>query len=711
LSISINVDIGGTFTDVFVAQDHESYMVKTPTTAYDLAVGFMRAIREASTVMGVSLTDLLQETEVIRYSTTIAMNTLIQRKGPRLALITTEGFEDVALIGKGGQWADGLTYREMRNVARAQKPEPLIPRMLTVGAKERIDSAGKVIRPLDEDDLRDKIKLLVDKGVRGFVVSLLFSYLNPVHEGRIEAIIKEEYPEAYLGSMPVVLSSKILPKRWEYQRTMATILNAYLHGSMAEELRGMGDELRSFNYQRPMMMVHNSGGMGEAFSTTAIQTYNGGPVAGLIGGSYIGELLNFDNVIVTDMGGTSFDLGLVVGGSSRLYAFQPVIDRWSVDLTMLETTSIGAGGGSIAWLNPQLGNQLNVGPRGAGSMPGPACYDQGGTEPTVTDADLILGYLNPDYFHGGKISLNKTRAEEAIAERIAGPLGVDVVEAALLIRKVVDNNMGDAIFRETVLRGFDPGEFVLFAFGGAGPAHAVGYGFRAGVKKIVSFPFAPVFCAFGSASMDTVHIFEQSKHLPLMAPGTKQFILDYQLFNETVQALQEKALKQARLEGLSTEGALFSLELDMKFGYQFHILRSVSPCLFVEQEKDCQLIYDKFAREYSEVYSRFSVYPEAGVDIENMVLKVTIPGSRVDLPVYPVKESTPDPLACKGKRPVYWEELGEFKDSLIYEAGLLEAGNVLEGPAVVEAEDTTLVLPPGYKLTLNKYKCWEIDRL
>ncbi len=711
MKAAIDVDIGGTFTDIFIGRGDKVYIAKTPTTGYNLSVGFMRAIRDGAATIGISMEELLRETEIIRYSTTVAMNILIQRKGSNLGLLTTEGFEDTVLIGKGSQWMDGLTYHEVRNIARATKPEPLIPREMTVGIKERIDCFGRIVRPLDEEDVREKLRYLVDKGARGFVVSLLWSYVNPIHEHRIEEIIKEEYPESYLGSMPVVLSSKVLPKRYEYQRTNASILNAYLHQSMADELRGMGDELRDLGYQKPMMMVHNSGGMAEVFRTTAVQTYNGGPVAGLIGSAYLGKLLGFENVISTDMGGTSFDLSLIVEGSARFYAFQPIIDRWMVDITMLETLSVGAGGGSIAWINPVVGKRLEVGPQSAGSMPGPAAYDQGGTEPTVTDADVVLGYINPEYYHGGRLLLNKERAIEAIKEKVAKPLGMEVEEVALLIKRVVDGNMGDVIFRETVLRGFDPKEFILFAYGGAGPTHCCNYGFRAGVPKIVVSPFSPVFCAFGSANMDIVHIYEQSKRISLLAPLTMRYFTDYEVFNDVVRNLHQNALKELTLEGLPVDKVVFTLELDMKYGGVINILRLSSPHLFLQSEEEARAIYEAFEREYSRVYSPFALNPQGGVDIENFALKAIAPYERLKIPTYESKGGIPSSNSIKGKRPVYWEEYDGFRETTIYEQKLLQCGNVVEGPAVIEAEDTTVVLPPSHKLTINKYLCGEIEKI
>jgi N-methylhydantoinase A/oxoprolinase/acetone carboxylase beta subunit len=706
---NICVDIGGTFTDCFVHHQDKVAFTKAPTTPYNLSVGFMRAIKEAADSLDLSANELLSAVEAIRYSTTVAMNKLIERKGPRLGLITTDGYEDTIRVGKGGQWGDGLTIREMRNAAAATKPLPLIPRDLVVGIKERVDYSGKVIRPLDEDDVVQKLQYLVDEGVQGIVVSFIFSYLNPVHEQRVRDIIKEEYPEAYLGSMPVILSSEVLPKWHEYSRTMATILNAYLHQSMSEELGGMGDELRDTGYVKPIMLIHNSGGMAEVFRTTALRTYNGGPVAGLMGCAHAGKLQGYPNIIATDMGGTSFDLGLVAEGSTRFYAFNPVIDRWQIDMTLLEVNTLGAGGGSIAKLNPLMGNQLEVGPQSAGSMPGPACYDQGGTEATVTDADLILGYLNPDYFHGGKILLNRERAVEAIRDTIAKPLQVDVEEAAWLIKKVVDGNMGYAIFRETVLRGYNPKDFVLFAYGGAGPAHCCGYGFTAGIKKILVPAFSPVLCAFGSACMDLALIYEQSKHILFMAPISKKPFTEYEEFNSTVHQLQEKAIKDLEGQQQSAQAAVFTLELDMKYGGQLNEKRIVSPRLFIESEDDVRAIYQEFEKEYGEAYSAMAIYPEGGVDIENMALRVSVYTPKIDLKRYPLESTEAPGEARKEPREAYWPELGGFKLTDVYDQSLLRCGNELNGPAIIESNDTTVVLPPGKRYKVNEFLAGEIE--
>ena len=703
VQVSINIDTGGTFTDCVVFKGDKNVMTKAPTTSNDLSICTMQVISDGAQSLGMSVEELLSECNIIRYATTLATNALIERKGAKLGLITTEGFEDTTILGRGSQWADGLSSIDQRNLARIKRPDPLIPRELIVGAKERIDSSGRVLRPLDEEDLLEKVTYLVDKRVTGIVVSLISSFINPIHEQRIRKIVEKAYPNSYLGAVAVFLSSEVLPKRNEYTRTMTTILNAYLGGLMRDELSSLSGKLRDTGHSMPIRLVHNTGGMTEIFKTSAIHTCDAGLVAGLIGSSYIGKQYGFDNIILTDMGGTSFDVGLVVGGSTSIYQFNPIVDRWLVDITMLDVESIGAGGGSIARINKLFGNRLEVGPRSAGAMPGPVAYDIGGTEPTVTDADVVLGLLNPDYFHGGRMKLNKEKAIKAIEEQISGPLGIEVEEAALLIKKVVDGNMGATIFKKTMLSGHDPREFVLFAYGGAGPAHCGGYSAFVGVKKIIVSPYAPVFCAFGSSYMDLLHIYEQSKRVTLLAPITKVPITDYEEFNSVVRSLREKALRDIIGEGFLPEQIIFNLELDMKFGGQLNTVRTSSPRLFLQSESDVITVQDAFTTQYSQAYSPLGIYHAGGIEIENFILKAAVILPKYTLPSFELKGENPK-QAFKGERDVFWEEYSSFEKTKIYERELLECGNVVEGAAIIEAENTTVVVSPGKICRVDKYQ-------
>jgi N-methylhydantoinase A/oxoprolinase/acetone carboxylase beta subunit len=697
---TIDVDVGGTFTDMVMSLDGVLSYRKVPTTPYDLSVGFMQVVEEAAVDNGLTLDQLVSRIDTVRYSTTVAMNRLLERSGPRVALITTEGHEDAILIGKGAQWIDGTRLDERRALPHQHKPTPIVPRELIAGVKERVDGTGAVIRPLNDDDVRENVRGLVDRGARAFVVSLLWSFVNPDHERRVKQIIREEYRDYHVGYLPVILSSEVVSRLGEYGRTNTAILDAYLQRSMQIELSGTWDKLRERGYRGPFFMIHNTGGCADLFKTTASRTYNGGPIAGLIGARDISRVLGTPNVVTADVGGTSFDIGLVVGDSVRNYEFNPIIDTWMVSTTMLQSLSIGAGGGSIAWLNPALGNRLEVGPQSAGSYPGPVAYGLGGTEPTVTDANLVLGYLSPAEFFGGRMQLDRDAAEQAIKEKIADPMGIEPVQAATLIRRIIDDKMASAIRKEVTLRGYRPSDFIVFAFGGGGPTHMAGY--MGEIPRAVMFPFSPVFCAYGSSIMDVVHLYERSHRMVLLEPMTGAPTTDYERFNSIVRELIEEARRDVESEGLSWEDASVSLEIDALYGGQIHSKRASSPCLLIESEADVREVYAHFEEEFSDAFSPLAVNVPGGVYIDTFVLRVSIPGQELALPELPLKGE--DASAAKtGTRQAYWPELGEWAETQVYALERLEPGSRILGPAIIQAELTTAVIPPHMQYTVDKH--------
>jgi N-methylhydantoinase A/acetophenone carboxylase len=692
---TIDVDVGGTFTDLVLTLDGKTSYRKVPTTPYDLSVGFMQVVEEAASDAGVTLEELVGQVETVRYSTTVAMNRLLERSGPRVALITTEGHEDAVLIGKGAQWIDGTRLDERRALPHQHKPRPLVARELIAGVKERVDARGEVVRPLDEDHVRAQVRKLVDRGARAFVVSLLWSFVNPSHEKAVKRIIREEYRDYHVGYLPVILSSEVVARLGEYGRSNTAILDAYLQRSMQIELSGTWDKLRERGYRGPFFMIHNTGGCADLFKTTASRTYNGGPIAGLIGARDIARQLGAHNVVTADVGGTSFDIGLVVADSVRNYEFNPIIDQWMVSTTMLQSLSIGAGGGSIAWINHALGDRLEVGPQSAGSYPGPVAYQLGGTQPTVTDANLVLGYLSPDAFFAGRMALDREAAEDAIREQIAEPMGISVVEAAALIRRIIDDKMASAIRKEVTLRGYRPSEFTLFAFGGGGPTHAAGY--MGEIPRAVMFPFSPVFCAYGSSIMDVVHLYERSQRMTMLAPLTGAPVVDREAFNAMVRELMDEARREVEAEGLDWEDAAVSLELDMLYGGQIHSKRASSPLLFLESEADALAVYDRFEQEFSEAFSPLAVNVAGGVYIDTFVLRVAVPGQKLELPEL---EVTDEPAEPAGTRQAYF---GEWVDTPVYELESLRPGHSFPGPAIVQAAYTTAVIPPGRRFSIESH--------
>jgi N-methylhydantoinase A/acetophenone carboxylase len=708
---TVNIDIGGTFTDFFAIDvDGRASITKVPTTHYDLSVGFMKGMRELARMNGKGLSAFLGQAGAVRYCTTLGTNALIERTGPKLGLITTAGFEDTIYLGRARSWADGGSPRENKDLARIRKPRPLISRDMVVGVQERIDSLGNVVRPLDPDEVLEKLQVLVDRGAMGFAVCLLWSFLNPVHERKVKSIIEEEYPEDYLGSMPVMLSSGVSPKSGEYTRFTTTIVNAYIHGVMAEELNKLGIELRDGGYRRPLLLVHSTGGMKKVSRTRAVLTHNAGPVAGLHGALTLGNRYAFENVIFTDMGGTSFDIGIITGGRLRTYDFIPVIDCWRTNIPAIEVKSIGAGGGSIAWVNAMMGNTLEVGPQSAGSMPGPACYDQGGQEATVTDADLVLGYLNPDNYLGGRMPLDPALSREVIGTKIAGPLGIGVVEAAVRIRRLVDAKMGQEVFNEVALKGHDPRDFVLFACGGAGPAHACGFAPYLQVNRVVVPGHSPVFGAYGASTVHIRQVWEKSRTLKIFQWATQSYSEDCDGFNAVVSELRDLAVRDFRLEGFSEGEIRFRLELDMRYGTQYNLTKVVSPRLKIRGSDDFRELCDAFTQQYSAIYSPEATFPMGGVNVECFYLTASVEAKDAPVDKAPLEGPEPGRAARLPSRKACWSGSVEPADTPVFSFPELRPGNRILGPALIEAPDTTFVIEPGWRFTLDEFHNGLLER-
>ena len=712
MTFNVGIDIGGTFTDFCsVGADGSLIAYKTPSTHYDLSVGFMRGMRELARRHGLDSRSYLSRIQAVRYSTTVGTNVLIEHNGPKLGLITTAGFEDTIFIGRGRSWADGVPPHLNRDMAKIQKPTSLVSSDMVVGVRERLDCFGNVVCPLSREEILEKLQYLVDRGAQGFVVCLLWSFMNPVHEQFIKQVIEEEYPEDYLGAMPVTLSSEISPKSGEYPRMMTAIVNAYIHGIMSDELGKLGNELRTEGYRRPLILVHNTGGTKKVSRTKAVLTHNAGPTAGMFGAAELGTLSGFPNVAFTDMGGTSFDIGVITDGKLKTHDFIPVIDRWRTNIPAIEVKSIGAGGGSIARVNPLLGNALEVGPQSAGSMPGPACYDQGGDQPTVTDADMVLGYLNPDNYLGGDMLLDPDLSHAVIEDKIAKPLGISVVEAAWRIRRIVDARMGQEVFSEIALKGCDPRDFAVFACGGAGATHACGFAPYIGAGAVVVPAQSSVFGAFGASGMDIQQVWEMSRTIRLFRGDNRSYLDDFTLFNSVVAELTELALRDLRLEGFSEDRISLKLDLDMRFGSQYNLTKVAAPKLALDKIGDAQELCDAFNDLYSKVYSPECAYPDGGINIECFYLTASVKQDRRHLSTLADAGPTPPPEAGRGTRPACFDPARGLEETPVFDWTALAPGNVVSGPALIEAPDTTYVIAPGWVYRMDPLRNGILTRL
>lgn len=699
--LRIGIDIGGTFTDVFLLKDGQLVRGKAETTSYNLKVGFLNAIRVAAERLGLSLAEALRQADSLTYSTTIGTNALIERRGPKLGLLTTMGFENTLLIGRARNWADGLPPEAKYDRGRARRPELLVPRHLIVGLRERVDHFGQVLIPLTHEEVLEKVRSLVDQGVRGFVVCLLCAHLNPVHERLVRNVIREEYPETYLGHLPVFLSSEVSPQIGEYRRTMTVLLDAYLRVETEEHLLELTDDLREMGYRRPFFVAKNTGGVSSLSRTRPLHLMGSSPVAGILGAAFVGRLCGQGNLLVSDTGGTSFDLGILVEGKEHVYSSDAIIDRWRVQLPMVAHWSIGAGGGSIASVEEKV---LRVGPRSAGAFPGPACYDRGGKEPTVTDADLVLGYIDPQNFLGGRIPLDREKALRAIRENIAEPLGCDPVEAAVQIRRLVDGIMGQEIYKQTTLMaGLDPREFTLLALGGAGPVHATGVAQAADVSRILTFPFGSVFGAFGTLTMDILQIYEKSVRFIIYSQASQEYdpsVLPR--LNEEVAALHQLALRDLEEEGFDFSGIHFQLELHMRYGQQRHTLPITVARLRFEERADLVQLADRFNEAYRTAYGEGAAFPEAGVEIILLRLHALGTLAKPDFPTRPL--GRPGPSAARsGNRQVFWSPETGWVETPVFHRDRLEPGNTIPGPALVDSEDTVTAIPAGWTFRMDEY--------
>ncbi|GAB4347137.1 MAG: hypothetical protein Kow0026_00060 [Oricola sp.] len=708
MAYEVGIDIGGTFTDLCaVALDGALKTTKTPTTHYDLSVGLMRGLKDLARLAGQSPEDFMEQVAALRYSTTVGTNALIERKGPRLGLITTAGFEDTVFIGRARSWADGMPVHAVRDMAMIQKPDPLVAPEMVVGLQERMDCNGVVQRPLDCQEVRDRLQELVDRGVQGVVVSLMWSFRNPAHEFAVREIIEEEYPEEFLGSMPVTLASEVSPKSGEYTRTMTALVNAYIHGVMTQELGDLTANLRRNNYRKPLMLVHNTGGSKKVSRTRAVLTHNAGPVAGMYGAALIGSQEGHENVIFADMGGTSFDIGVLVGGALKTQDFIPVIDRWRTNIPAVEVKSIGAGGGSIAWINEVMGRQLEVGPQSAGSVPGPACYDQGGTAPTVTDADVVLGYLNPNNYLGGKMPLDAEAAEEVIEEHIARPLGISALEAAWRIRRLVDARMGQEVFNEVALKGHNPRKFVVFACGGAGAAHACGFAPYVGVSTVLVPAMSSVSGAFGASSMEIRQVWEKSLGVKLFNFVDQSFLADPQPLNAVIDELVDLARRDVKLEGYKEDQICFEMECDMRYGSQYNLTRVISPTLSFVEVEDVQALCRAFEDQYAVAYSPEAAFPSGGINIETVYVTARVRQEPLKLAPYAASSGKAEPIST---RMACFDPAVGLVETPVFDWTQLAPGAEIPGHAIIEAPDTTYVIEPDWTYRMNRHRNGVITR-
>lgn len=608
----------------------------------------------------------------------------------------TGGFRSTVPFSRGRGYGDGLDIDAQMNIPDADRPEPIIPVPLIQTVRERIGYDGCVLMKLDEQDLRHRLRDLVDHGVEAIVVALTNSVANPEHELRVMEVFLEEYSGVTLGAIPILLSHQVAGRKGEYGRATSTILDAYLHQVMYHGLSSLELNLRENGYQLPMLAVHNSGGMAQLNSTDALQTIHSGPVSGIAAAEHLAKEADLGNVVATDMGGTSFDVGIVVEGGIKFYDFNPVIDRWLVSMPMVHLLTLGAGGGSIAKYNSMY-KTVRLGPESAGSDPGPACYDRGGTRPTVTDADLLLGYLDPNNYAGGHIKLNIRRTRLVMEEEICDALNLDVIQTSKLIKQTVDHDMANGIATELRARGFEPEEFTILAYGGNGPLHACGIANALGVNRILAPPFSSVFSACGAGNIDQAHIHEHSTYLVLFGSGTQKLFDDYDRFNSIVAELERRGREDLLRQDMAENQLKYRLELDMRYGNQRAETTVVTNLNRLNSVHDVLALIGQFYHSYGERFGDGSQVPEAGIRVNTIRVCSYVELERIEFSnIKPTgKKLLPPPPVST--RICHYVGHDDPIDTPVYDELAIACGVTLAGPAIVTTRATTYLVEPGWQ--------------
>jgi len=687
----IGIDTGGTFTDVVVLGDTgEVWTAKASTTPDDFSRGVMDAVKEAAGAVGVDMSELLGRTMLFKHGSTVATNALITRNGCKVGLITTKGFEDTTEIMRAIGRVDGLTGDEIKHVTWITKPDPFVPRERVVGVRERMDYQGNEIVPLDRADVMEAIRRLIeDDKVEAIAVSLIHAWANPRHEEEIRALSAEADPRRKVYWS---FGSSLSQVAGEYARANTAILNSYLGPTVERYLKGLETKLKSGGLKGPLLIMQGNGGVAHREHVSAIANLQSGPAGGMIASAYVAGVLKHENVITTDMGGTSFDVGLITDGYWR-YAQEPIVERFRMLQPIIDIESIGAGGGTIAQVEAETGRLL-VGPRSAGASPGPVCYDAGGEQVTVTDADVALGIIDPDYFLGGRKSLNKEKALRVIEEKIARPLKLKVHEAAAGIYDIVNAKMSDLIRRQVVRTGYLPEEFVIYAFGGAGPVHASGFAAELGIKKIYIFATSPVFSAFGAAAADVIRTRVLSCQYVLPA--------DPAPINQRLDTVEEELGAAMTGESFKPNQVEFRRFYTMRYRRQSAGVELPASWQRFNPKRMAE-IQTAFEKKYVELYGAGAGYTKAGIEISE--IRVDAVG-KVAKPRLSAKRKTgANPRAAlKGKRRVFFARpQRKFFDTPVYDYERLGVGAAVKGPAIIELPFTTTLVPPDHKVTVDSY--------
>ncbi|MFQ5896999.1 MAG: hydantoinase/oxoprolinase family protein [Candidatus Methylomirabilia bacterium] len=684
MAYRLGVDVGGTFTDFFLQPEARApRLAKTPSTPADPSEGFLEGIAELAAGEGKTVAEFLGEITLIIHGTTVTTNAVLTGEVARVGLLTTRGFRDALAMRRG--------IREAQYDNRYAPPLPLVPRWLRLPVTERVEVSGAEAIPLDTADVGAALRRMVEGGVEAVAICFLHAWANPAHEVEAEELARATLAQAY-----VTRSSAVLPQIRFTERVSTTVINAAVGPVLGRYLDRLTARLADSGFRGVLLIMQSNGGVAAPSVARALaaSTLLSGPAAGPTAGLAYAAANGVRDLITVDMGGTSFDVCLVKDGAAAV-TVEGRIARYPFGLPMLAIHTIGAGGGSVAWIDE--GGLLRVGPRSAGADPGPACYGRGSSRPTCTDADLLLGYLNAEYFLGGRLRLDPSAARAVVRAEIAEPLGISVEEAAAGIFEVINANMAAGIRHVSVERGQDPREFLLVAAGGAGPVHAVGIARELGLERLFIPRDSSIFCAAGMLLSDLRHDFVRSYVTPFEG-------FDRGRMESLVDELVAEGRAALAAEGAHGERAVVTLACDVRYIGQYH---EITVPLLAEESRvgDLRGVAKRFHEAHDHLYGY--ALPDTPLELVNLRAMATGLMPKPSLPEAPPGDAA---AALRHRRRVWVAEEREFTDTPVYDGLALGRGARLTGPAVVELATTAVVIPPRWAVDCDRHGSFLLER-
>ena len=701
------IDAGGTMTDTFIVDSSGQFIVgKAQTTPEDESVGFMRSAEDALGYWSLEPSSAFPEIVSGIYSGTAMLNRLLERKGRRVGCIVSGGLEDYFKLERGIQTYLSFPYSDRLHVATHFHNEPLVPRELMRGVRERIDLFGDVAIPLYEDDVREAAAALIDRGVDSIVVNLLYSWRNPAHERRVRELIEDVCAERGLnGDGPgVFLSSELYPMRRDFPRLNSTFIEAYAAEPSRVQLERVRTVTREVGAAFDLRIMAAHGGTISVEARELARTLISGPIGGVVGSRHLAQALDLPNVVCTDIGGTSFDIALITDGEYQVMT-TPEFGRFILNLPMIRVDSIGAGTGSFVRIDPNS-NRPEFGPDSAGSRIG-VCWPEGGLEtPSVSDLNLVLGRLNPEYFLGGDVKLDVERARDAVERQIARPLGLSLERAAAGILELFDETLQYEAAGQVLGKGYSPVDYALFCYGGGGPLHVAGYTSRTAYRDVLVPAWAAGFSAFGCACADFEYRYDRTIDLAV-PPGAGADAKEAAAaaIQQAWDSLRAEVAAEFAKSGKAAEEVSFRCFVRMQYYGQLNDIEIVSPAQHLRDAGDVDALIAAFENAYGKVYARSAKSPELGYLVTYAIVTGMV---QVEKPVLPVEQfAGREPPAEKGARQVWWQE--GWLETPIFEQTDLRAGNVVVGPAIVESPADTLVIPPGRNARLDEHRIFHLE--